>query len=98
MSRLWTWSFLPAAPLEVERGTVDELKLGRIPVARKKWVLQRGYASRQLYSEARKRTGVKGIRWLDNERLWCVVQEDRSTDPRGASKPEVRVGIVRLAN
>ena len=90
--------FPSSAPLEVERGTVDELKLGRIPVARKKWVLQRGYASRQLYSEARKRTGVKGIRWLDNERLWCVVQEDRSTDPTRASKPEVRVGIVRLAN
>ena len=89
--------FPSSSPLVIEPGVGDELELGRIPAARRKWALQRGYASRQLYSEARKRNGVKRIRWLDNERLWCVVQEDRST-PTTASKPEVRVGIVRLAN
>ena len=91
--------FPSSAPLEIEPGTVDELELGRIPVARKKWVLQRGYSAlRRLPSEAHEKNGVITARWLDNERLWCVVQEDKSTDPTRASKPEVRVGIVRLTN
>ena len=91
--------FPSTARLVMETGTVDELELGQIPVARERWVirkLRRGHSPSA--SEARKKTGVIGIRWLDNERLWCVVQEDRSTDPTRASKPEVRVGIVRLAN
>ena len=91
--------FPSSSPLLIELGVVDELELGRIPAARKKWALERGYSTLgQLRSEDRKKNGVSGIYWLDNQRLWCVVREEKSTDPTRASKPEVRVGIVRLTN
>ena len=92
--------FPSSSRLVIEPGVVDELELGRIPAARKKWAArQRGYAAtRRIPFQVLKRNGVKRIRWLDNERLWCVVQEDRSTGPTRGSDPEVRVGIVRLAN
>ena len=50
----------------------------------------------ELASRAREAIGVKQVRWIDNDRLWYVVHEDRSIDPITASNPEVRVGIVRL--
>ena len=91
--------FPSSSRLVIEPGVVDDLELGRIPAARKKWALQGGYAATsRIPSEVLERNGVKRIRWLDNERLWCAVQEDRSTDTTGTSDPEVRVGIVRLAN
>ena len=90
--------FPSSSRLVIEPGVVDELELGRLPAARRKWTLQAGYAatSRRPF-EVAERNGVKRVRWLDNERLWCVVQEDKSADPT-RSKPEVRVGIVRLTN
>ena len=91
--------FPSTARLVMETGTVDELELGQIPVARERWAIRkmrRGHWPSA--SEARKTTGVKRVLWLDNQRLWCVVQEDKSTDPTRASNPEVRVGIVRLTN
>ena len=91
--------FPPSARLHFEPGVVDELELGGIPAARKKLAFQRGVSSwRQLSRGDRRKTGVQRIRWLDNERLWCVVQEEKSTDPTRPSDPEVRVGIVRLTN
>ena len=87
--------FPSSSPLLIEPGVVDELELGRIPAARKKWALERGYSTLgQLRSEDRKKNGVRSIRWLDNQRLWCVVEEGKSTDRRTKG----RVGIVRLAN
>ena len=91
--------FPSSSRLVIEPEVVDELELGRIPAARRKWARQAGYAATsRLPFEVAERNGVKRVRWLDNERLWCVVQEDKSTDPTRASKPEVRVGIVRLTN
>ena len=91
-------AFPSSSRLVIEPGVVDELELGRIPAARRKWTLQAGYAATsRLPFEVAERTGVKRVRWLDNQRLWCVVQEDKSADPT-RSKPEVRVGIVRLTN
>ena len=87
--------FPSSSPLLIEPGVVDELELGRIPAARKKWALERGYSTLgQLRSEDRKKNGVRGIWWLDNQRLWCVVEEGKSTDRRTKG----RVGIVRLTN
>ena len=87
--------FTSSSPLLIEPGVVDELELGRIPAARKKWALERGYSTLgQLRSEDRKKNGVRSIRWLDNQRLWCVVEEGKSTDRRTKG----RVGIVRLTN
>ena len=96
--------FPSSVPLEMELGVVDELELGQIPAAREKWIttkLRQGTSAslRHLSAEARKRTGVETIRWLDNDRLWCVVQEDKldESDP-GSTPPEIRVGIIRLTN
>ena len=92
--------FPSTSPLQVAPGTADALQLSQIPAAREKWVGQKmqratSYSTlRKLSSQARKATGVKRVRWLDNERLWCVVQED--TDAMTTSGREVRIGIAQL--
>ena len=88
--------------LQVEPGAVDELALGQIPAARENWAIQKmqvatSYSTMTaLPSRAREATGVKQVRWIDNDRLWCVVHEDKSIDPTADSTPEVRVGIAQL--
>ena len=54
--------FPSRSPLLIEPGVVDELELGRIPAARKKWALQRGYSAADRLPS--KRNGVKRVRWL----------------------------------
>ena len=84
--------FLSSSPLQINPGTTDELGLGQIPTERERWFTQRqrqapSYAEmRKLPSQARKAIGVEQVRWVDNERLWCVV--------RGATG--TRVGIAQL--
>ena len=87
--------------LQVAPGAEDELALGQIPAARERWVTQK--MSRQstaglteLPERARKAIGVQRIRWLDNDRLWCVVREDKSADPIRTSNQAIRVGIIQL--
>ena len=92
--------FLSSAPLQVEPGSVDELALGQIPADRERWVIRKMNQEStftgvtKLASQARNAIGVKRALWIDNERLWCMVQED--ADPTRATNPKVRVGIVRL--
>ena len=92
--------FPSTARLVMETGAVDELALAQIPAARERWVAQKMLPNgtsadlMSLASQARKAIGVKRALWIDNERLWCMVQED--TDPTRATNPKVRVGIVRL--
>ena len=97
--------FPPGAPLQVDPGAIDELKLSQIPATRERWLhakLSKAATSyehiEKLSSQAVEKNGVLRTRWIDNERLWCVVHEDTSIDPitATASNPEVRVGIVRL--
>ena len=86
--------FPSSAPLEMAPGVVDKLELGRSPAAREKKVsqIERSATSasvRKLLQprvrEALKSTGVRSIRWLDNNRLWCATETD-----------QFRVGIIRL--
>ena len=94
--------FPSSGPIQVEPGPADELALGQIPVARERWLAPKlrratSYSTlSSLPSRAREAIGVKRVRWLDNEQLWCVMQDDRTTDSTGTSDPEVRVGIARL--
>ena len=50
----------------------------------------------RLIDRPRQAVGLRRCRWLDNDRLWYVVQDDKSTDPMGPSEPEIRGGTVRL--
>ena len=93
--------FLSSGPLQVSPGAMDALELGQIPAARERWIASKlrpdasVSALLLLASQARKAIGVHMVRWVDNERLWCVVEEDKSTDPT-RSDPEVRMGIAQL--
>ena len=87
---------LPSStPLQVDSSAVDELELGQIPAARERWFTQKmsrkstSAGLTELASQARKAIGVKRVRWLDNDRLWCVMQDNNSSQA-------IRVGIVRL--
>ena len=87
--------FPSSTPLQVDSSAVDELELGQIPAARERWFTQKmsrkstSAGLTELASQARKAIGVKQVRWLDNDRLWCVVQDNNSSQA-------IRVGIVRL--
>ena len=93
--------FPSRSPLRMELGGVDELKLGAVSVARKKMLGQmektapstsdtiaRLFHSRAV-TKVKESIGIQRIRWLTNERLWCVL---------GESPAKVRVGTIRLAN
>ena len=89
-------------PLQVEPGALDELALGQLPAARERWIASKlrpaasVSALSSLVSQARKAIGVTRVLWLDNERLWCVVQEEKIIDSTRTVDEEVRVGIAQL--
>ena len=84
--------FLSSSPLQVNPGAMDALELGQIPAARERWLASKlrpaasVSALSSLASQARKAIGVHMVRWVDNERLWCLVGDDAG----------LRVGIAHL--
>ena len=93
--------FPSSSPLQRELGVVDELELGKVSAAREKMLVQMEKTARSasagipkwLQSRAVEEVlgsiGIQRIRWLDNERLWCVL---------GEHPAKVRVGTIRLTN
>ena len=83
--------FPNSAPLQVDSGPADELALGQVPAARERWLTQKMSRHQStlssLTSRAREAIGVKRVRWLDNEQLWCVMQQEDEA---------IEVGIVQL--
>ena len=84
--------FLSSGPLQIKPGAMDELALGQIPAARERWIASKlrpdasVSALSLLPSQARKAIGVRMVRWVDNERLWCRVSVNTGS----------RVGIAHL--